>query len=115
MASSLSNFVDNLTEEIHKIKSKDCDYFLEYESVKENSIKYKCLSCNKNYSNKTDKELKWKEIQENIGFLIMISIKSFCCYNKAFILKCIWTIGKVWWSIIAWTRRILKQLKHGRY
>ena len=58
MASSLSNFVDNLTEEIHKIKSKDCDCFLEYESVKENSIKYKCLSCNKNYSNKTDKELK---------------------------------------------------------
>ena len=58
MASSLSNFVDNLTEKIHKIKSKDCDCFLEYESVKENSIKYKCLSCNKNYSNKTDKELK---------------------------------------------------------
>ena len=58
MASSLSNFVDNLTEEIHEIKSKDCDCFLEYESVKENSIKYKCLSCNKNYSNKTDEELK---------------------------------------------------------
>ena len=32
--------------------------FFEYESVKENSIKYKCLSCNKKYSNKIDEELK---------------------------------------------------------
>ena len=49
MATSLSKFVDNLTKGIHKIKCKDCDCFLEYESVKENSIKYICLSCNKNY------------------------------------------------------------------
>ena len=28
MATSLSNLVDNLTEEIHKIKCKDCDCFL---------------------------------------------------------------------------------------
>ena len=58
MASSLSNLVDNLTEGIHKIKCKDCDCFLEYESVKDNFIKYKCLSCNRNYSNKIDTELK---------------------------------------------------------
>ena len=57
MATSSSNLVDNLTEGIHKIKCKDCD-FLEYESVKDNSVKYKCLSCNKNYSNKIDEELK---------------------------------------------------------
>ena len=31
MASSLSNFLDNLAEGIHKIKCKDYDYFLEYE------------------------------------------------------------------------------------
>ena len=36
MAASLSNFVDNLAEEIHKIKCKDCDWFHEYESVKRN-------------------------------------------------------------------------------
>ena len=28
MASSLSNLVDHLAEGIHKIKCKDCDYFL---------------------------------------------------------------------------------------
>ena len=54
MATSLSNLVDNLTEGIHEIKCKDFDYFLDYESVKENSVKYKCLSCNKDYSNKID-------------------------------------------------------------
>ena len=58
MATSLSNRVDNLTEGIHKIKCKDCNCFLEHETVKENSIKHKCLSCSKNYSNKIDEELK---------------------------------------------------------
>ena len=54
MASSPSNLVDNLAERIHKIKCKDCDCFLEYESVNDNLIKYKCLSCNKTYSHKID-------------------------------------------------------------
>ena len=54
MATSLSNLVDNFTEGIHKIKCKDCDCFFGYESAKDNLIKYKCLSCNKNYSNKMD-------------------------------------------------------------
>ena len=58
MATSLSNLVDKLTEVIHKIKCKDCDCFLKYESVNDNLIKYKGLSCNKNYSNKINKELK---------------------------------------------------------
>ena len=58
MASSLSNLVNNLTEGIHKVKCKDCGCFLEYENVKENSVKYKCLSCNKDYSNKFDDKLK---------------------------------------------------------
>ena len=57
MASSLSNLVDNLAEGVHNIKCKNCDCFLEYESVNDNLIKYKCLSCNKNYSNKLDENL----------------------------------------------------------
>ena len=58
MATTSSNPVDTIAQGIHKIKCKDCDYFLEYESVKDNFIKYKCLSCNKHYSNKIDEELK---------------------------------------------------------
>ena len=67
MVSSLSDFVDNLAEIIHKIIYKDCDCFLEYESIKENLIKYKCLSCNKEYVNKLDKELK-KKFKNTIKF-----------------------------------------------
>ena len=52
MATSLSNLVDILTKGIHKIKCKDCDCFLDYVSVKDNLLKYKCLSCIKDYSKK---------------------------------------------------------------
>ena len=49
---------DNLVEEIYKTKCKDFDSFLEYESVKDNLIKFKCLSCNNYYLNKIDEEFK---------------------------------------------------------
>ena len=52
MAISLGNLVDTLPEGIHKIKLKDCDCFLEYESVKENLIKYKYFSYNKGYTDR---------------------------------------------------------------
>ena len=58
MASSLSNLVDNLADKNHKVKGNECDCFLEYENVKDNLVKYKCLSCNKDYSNKVDEDLK---------------------------------------------------------
>ena len=58
MATSLSNLVHNLSDAVHKIKCKCCGCFLQYESVKDNVIKYKCLSWNKKFSNKTDEELK---------------------------------------------------------
>ena len=65
MAISLSNVVVNLTEAVHKNECKNFDCFLEYESMKDNLIIRKCLSCNKDYSNKIDEELK-KVIQEHI-------------------------------------------------
>ena len=71
MANSLSNLIDNLTEGIHKIESKDCDCFLEYESVKDNSIKYNCLSCNKDYSNKIDEELQ-KIFKSTFKFILLL-------------------------------------------
>ena len=58
MASSLWSLVDNFTKGIHKIKCICCDCFLEHESVNDNLIKYKCLSYNKDYSNKLDEKLK---------------------------------------------------------
>ena len=58
IASSLTNLVYNLAEEINKIKCKDCDCFLEYESVKDNFKKNECVYCKKGYLNKIEKELK---------------------------------------------------------
>ena len=87
MATSLSNLVDNLTEGIHKIKCKDCDRFLEYESVKDNLIKYKCLSCNKDYSSKTDEEFKkrfkntFKFSNNDINKFILLLRKGFYPYK----------------------------------
>ena len=52
MVTSLSNLVDDFREGIDMLEFKDCGFFLEYESVKDNLIKYKCLSSNKNYSKK---------------------------------------------------------------
>ena len=77
MATSLSNLDDNLTEEIHKIKCKDCDCFLEYESVKGNLIKYKCFSCNKKFSRKTNEELK-KRFKKTFKFSNNDTNKLFC-------------------------------------
>ena len=76
MGSSLSNLVDNLAEGIYKIKFKDYDCFLKYKSVKGNLIKCKCLSCNKDYSNKLDEE---SDLRAHLGFLIMILINLFSC------------------------------------
>ena len=54
VVSLLWNLVDSLSEEIHKINCKDCDCFLECKSLKGNSIKWKGLSCKKDYSKKLD-------------------------------------------------------------
>ena len=67
METPLKNLLDNLTEGNHKIKCKDCDSFLEYESVKDNLIKYKCFSCNKDYFNKLDEKLK-KQFKNTFKF-----------------------------------------------
>ena len=65
MASSLPNLVNNLSEDIHrikckfgnvdkkyetwKIKYKYCDCFLGYKNFKNHLIEYKCLCRNKNH------------------------------------------------------------------
>ena len=67
MASSLKNLVDNYAEGIHKIKYKDCECFLKYESAKDNLVKYKCLSCNKDYSSKLGERLK-KQFKNTFKF-----------------------------------------------
>ena len=83
IASSLSNLADNIAEGIHKIKCKDCDCFLKYEIDEDNLIKYKCLSWNKDNSNKLDEKLKkrfknaFKFSNNDINKFIMLLRKAF--------------------------------------
>ena len=42
-------------------------FFLEYKSINDYLIKYKCLSCNKNYSKKIDEKLK-KQLKNILKF-----------------------------------------------
>ena len=74
MANSLSNLVNNLSEELHRIKCKlghddkkcetcgikykYCDCFLEYTNFNDDLIEYKCLVCNENFQTKFDEKLK---------------------------------------------------------
>ena len=81
MVSSLPNLVDNLAEGIHKIKCKDCDCFFEYESVKHNLIKFKCLSYKKDYSSKLDEYLK-KRFKNTFKFSNNNVIKSILLLRK---------------------------------
>ena len=46
MKNSLSNVVDNIPEELHKRKCKDCK---EYVNVKDGLLVFNCSDCNKNY------------------------------------------------------------------
>ena len=79
MVTLLSNLVDNLTERIHKIKSKDCDCYLQYERAKDNSSKYKCLSCNNFYSSKINEKNSKLNLGTHLSFVIMISMELFSC------------------------------------
>ena len=75
MPISLSNLLDNLAEGIHKMKCTDSHCFLKYESVKDNFIKYKCLSCNKDYLKKLD-----ENFIKRLIIVIVIVIKKTCLF-----------------------------------
>ena len=48
MPGSLSNLVDNFSEVLHNNKYKDYTY-LDYMSIKDGQLMFKCLECNQNY------------------------------------------------------------------
>ena len=88
MASSLSNLVDNLAEGIHEVTCQDCNCFLEYERVKDNLIKYKCLSYNKTYSNKIDEKV--ERLGKSAFRFFNNDLINFCFQEKVFIFMNIW-------------------------
>ena len=95
MASTLSSLVNNLSEELHRIKSKlehddkkfqtcgikckYCDCFLEYKSFKDDLIEYKCLSCNKSFFN----TYKFSNHDKN-KFVLLLRVKHYYLKIKTF-------------------------------
>ena len=84
---SLWKLVANLTEGIHKNKCKDCSCFLEYESVKDNLVKDKCLSCNKDYSNSNKFYEELKRKFKNIFKFLNNDINKFILLLRKFVYR----------------------------
>ena len=56
MSTSLSSFVDNLSERVHSNKCSDCKSCLDYISFKHDQLIFKCSKCNKNHNKDFNKE-----------------------------------------------------------
>ena len=57
MSTSLSSLVDNLSERVHSDKCSDCKSCLDYISVKDDQLIFKCSKCIKNYNKDFNKDL----------------------------------------------------------
>ena len=57
MSTSLSKLIDNLLEGLHNNECKDCKSYLDYVTVKDNKLIFRCFSCKKNYEKNFNKEL----------------------------------------------------------
>ena len=57
MSSSLSNLVDNLSEELHSDKCTDCKSYFDYMTTKDEQLIFRCFECKKNYKKDFNKEL----------------------------------------------------------
>ena len=76
MESSLSNLDDDLAEGIHEIECKECDCFLEYESVKDKLIRYVYIAIN--IIQTTLMKILKSDVITHLNFLTMVSINLFC-------------------------------------
>ena len=57
MSTSLSNLVNNLSEDVHNDKCTNCKSCLDYMTTKDEQLTFRCFSCKKNYEKDLNKEL----------------------------------------------------------
>ena len=57
MSTSLSILVDNLSDELHGNKCRNCKSSLDYMKVVDNQLTFKCLNCSKDYNKDFNKKL----------------------------------------------------------
>ena len=78
MSSSLSNLVDDLSEGLHCDKCIDCKSCLDYMSVKDDQLIFRCFVCKKNYKKDFNKELIKRFPNIYINFVTKTLINLFC-------------------------------------
>ena len=78
MSSLLSNLVDNSSEGLHCDKSTDCKSCLDYMSVKDDQLIFRCFECKKNYKKDFNKN-QLKDLQIHMNFAMKTLINLFCC------------------------------------
>ena len=87
MSSSLSNLVDNLSEGLHCDKCTDCKSCLDYMSVKDDQLVFRCFECKKNFKKDFNKELVkrfaniYESCNEDINKFILLIRKGVCHYE----------------------------------
>ena len=57
MSTSLSKLVKYLSERLHSDKYKDCKSHLDYMSIKDDQLIFRCFDCKKDYEKEFNKEL----------------------------------------------------------
>ena len=57
MSTSLSNLVNNLSEEVHNDKCTNCKSCLDYMATKDEQLIFRCFNCKKNYEKDFNKKL----------------------------------------------------------
>ena len=82
MSTSLSSFVDNLSEKLHSDRCKDCKFEVDYMSVKDNQLISQCVECNfigvKRIIVKIVVKNYLKDLQKHMNFAKETLINLFC-------------------------------------
>ena len=78
MSSSSSNIVDNLYEGLHNEKCTDLKSYLDYMSIKNNQLTFRCFCCKMNYKKDFNKELIKRSANTYMNFVIEALISLFC-------------------------------------
>ena len=82
MSTSLSSFVDNLSEKLHSDRCKDCKFEVDYMSVKDNQLISQCVECNfigvKRIIVKIVVKNYLKDLQKHMNFAKGTLINLFC-------------------------------------
>ena len=79
MSTSLSKLIDNLPEGLHNDECKDCQSYLDYLTIRDNKLIFRCFRCKKNYEKNFNKDLIHViDLQIHMNFAMEILTNLFC-------------------------------------